>query len=56
MANRWLLKTEPSAYSFQHLKNDKKTVWDGVKNNRERDLGRGGVGVVEADALKRGAA
>ncbi|MGH7774306.1 MAG: EVE domain-containing protein [Candidatus Binatia bacterium] len=33
MANRWLLKTEPSAYSFQQLENDKKTVWDGVKNN-----------------------
>lgn len=33
MANRWLFKTEPSAYSFQQLQNDKKTVWDGVKNN-----------------------
>src|SRR5919108_2451997 len=33
MANRWLFKTEPSAYSFQQLQKDKKTVWDGVKNN-----------------------
>jgi predicted RNA-binding protein with PUA-like domain len=33
MANRWLFKTEPSAYSFQQLEKDKKTVWDGVKNN-----------------------
>jgi predicted RNA-binding protein with PUA-like domain len=33
MANRWLFKTEPSAYSFQQLQRDKKTVWDGVKNN-----------------------
>jgi predicted RNA-binding protein with PUA-like domain len=33
MANRWLFKTEPSAYSFQQLHNDRKTVWDGVKNN-----------------------
>jgi len=33
MANRWLLKTEPSAYSFQQLQKDKKTAWDGVKNN-----------------------
>lgn len=33
MANRWLFKTEPSAYSFQRLQQDKKTVWDGVKNN-----------------------
>jgi len=33
MANRWLFKTEPSAYSFQQLQRDKRTVWDGVKNN-----------------------
>lgn len=29
----WLLKTEPSTYSYQNLVNDKKTVWDGVSNN-----------------------
>ncbi len=33
MANRWLFKTEPTAYSFQQLVKDKRTVWDGVKNN-----------------------
>ena len=33
MPNRWLFKTEPSAYSFQQLQKDKRTVWDGVKNN-----------------------
>lgn len=33
MANRWLFKTEPGAYSFQQLQKDKRTVWDGVKNN-----------------------
>ncbi|HWO41930.1 MAG TPA: EVE domain-containing protein [Candidatus Eisenbacteria bacterium] len=33
MPNRWLFKTEPSAYSFQQLQKDEKTVWDGVKNN-----------------------
>jgi predicted RNA-binding protein with PUA-like domain len=33
MANRWLFKTEPSAYSFQRLQKDRRTVWDGVKNN-----------------------
>ncbi|MBL8768591.1 MAG: EVE domain-containing protein [Planctomycetes bacterium] len=32
MAN-WLLKTEPSVYSFDALVRDKKTVWDGVANN-----------------------
>ena len=33
MANRWLFKTEPSVYSYQQLEKDKKTTWDGVKNN-----------------------
>ena len=32
MAGRWLLKTEPSAYSFADLQRDQRTVWDGVKN------------------------
>ena len=29
----WLLKTEPSAYSYSDLERDKQTVWDGVNNN-----------------------
>jgi predicted RNA-binding protein with PUA-like domain len=33
VANRWLFKTEPSAYSFQQLQKDQRTVWEGVKNN-----------------------
>ncbi len=32
MAGRWLLKTEPSTYSFAQLQRDRRTVWDGVKN------------------------
>jgi predicted RNA-binding protein with PUA-like domain len=32
MSNYWLLKTEPSAYSFADLECDGKTVWDGVTN------------------------
>jgi predicted RNA-binding protein with PUA-like domain len=32
MAGRWLLKTEPSAYSWQQLERDERTTWDGVKN------------------------
>ena len=32
MAHGWLLKTEPSTYSFADLQRDKRTVWDGVKN------------------------
>ena len=29
----WLLKTEPSVYSYANLERDKKTTWDGVTNN-----------------------
>ena len=28
----WILKTEPSTYSFADLQRDKTAVWDGVKN------------------------
>lgn len=30
--NYWLLKTEPSVYSYDDLVRDKKTVWDGVRH------------------------
>jgi predicted RNA-binding protein with PUA-like domain len=33
MANRWLLKTDPTDYTYDHLERDKKAVWDGVANN-----------------------
>ncbi len=29
----WLLKTEPSTYSFEDLEREKETRWDGVRNN-----------------------
>src|SRR5580700_2556702 len=32
MAGDYLLKTEPSEYSFENLQRDKITVWDGVAN------------------------
>ncbi|MEP6595611.1 MAG: EVE domain-containing protein [Ginsengibacter sp.] len=28
----WLVKSEPSAYSWDQLVKDKKTTWDGVRN------------------------
>lgn len=28
----WILKTEPSTYSYADLEREGKTVWDGVKN------------------------
>jgi len=33
MPNYWLLKTEPSVYSFDNLQKDGKTIWDGVSSN-----------------------
>jgi predicted RNA-binding protein with PUA-like domain len=32
MPNHYLLKTEPTEYSFADLQKDKKTAWDGVSN------------------------
>jgi predicted RNA-binding protein with PUA-like domain len=32
MSSYYLLKTEPSEYSFADLQRDKETVWDGVHN------------------------
>ncbi len=32
MSSNYLLKTEPSEYSFADLQRDKVTVWDGVSN------------------------
>jgi predicted RNA-binding protein with PUA-like domain len=32
MPGRWILKTEPSAYSFARLRAEGRAVWDGVTN------------------------
>jgi predicted RNA-binding protein with PUA-like domain len=32
MPNHWLLKTEPSTYSYDDLEREKTAVWDGVSN------------------------
>ena len=32
MSNHWLLKTEPSIYSYDDLEREGKAVWDGVTN------------------------
>jgi predicted RNA-binding protein with PUA-like domain len=29
----WLVKSEPSVYSYEDLVRDKQTVWDGVRNS-----------------------
>lgn len=32
MANYWILKTEPTTYSFDQLERERTAVWDGVAN------------------------
>jgi predicted RNA-binding protein with PUA-like domain len=45
MKNYWLIKSEPSEYSWQQLKTDSKTDWTGVRNytarNNLRDMKQG---------------
>ncbi len=36
--NYWLLKTEPTSYSIDDLKEDKKTSWGGVRNYQARNF------------------
>ncbi|MBL7932268.1 MAG: EVE domain-containing protein [Bacteroidia bacterium] len=35
--NYWLIKSEPSAYSWEQFKKDKKTDWTGVRNYAARN-------------------
>ncbi len=35
--NHWLVKSEPSAYSWQQLEKDGKTLWEGVRNYQARN-------------------
>lgn len=35
--NYWLIKTEPSTFSWDDLIRDKKAVWDGVRNYQARN-------------------
>jgi predicted RNA-binding protein with PUA-like domain len=43
--NYWLMKTEPSTYSWDDLVKDKKTIWDGVRNYAAR---------IHLKAMKKG--
>jgi len=42
MAAKWLAKSEPSVYSIDDLKRDKKTLWTGVRNFQARNFLRDG--------------
>src|SRR5947199_10666669 len=33
MSSYWIVKTEPSTYSYDELERQKTAVWDGVKNS-----------------------
>ncbi len=35
--NYWLVKSEPGTYSWDDLRHDKKTRWDGVRNFQARN-------------------
>ncbi|MEO6000363.1 MAG: EVE domain-containing protein [Chitinophagaceae bacterium] len=43
--NYWLIKSEPSAYSWEQFTTDKMTSWDGIRNyaarNNLRDMRKG---------------
>ncbi len=43
--NYWLVKSEPSTYSWEQFEKDGKTIWDGVRNyaarNNLRDMKKG---------------
>lgn len=41
----WLVKSEPSAYSWEQLEKDKQTVWSGVRNYAAR---------IQLRAMKKG--
>lgn len=34
----WLMKSEPTTYSIDHLKKEKKTSWEGVRNYQARNF------------------
>jgi predicted RNA-binding protein with PUA-like domain len=37
MARHWLVKSEPSAYSWEDLRKEKHTAWTGVRNFQARN-------------------
>ena len=41
----WLMKSEPSCYSIDDMKRDKRTAWDGVRNYQARNFMRDDMSV-----------
>ena len=46
----WLLKTEPTVYSYEDLERDRQTMWDGVTNNQAlqniRKMEKGDIAII----------
>lgn len=40
MKQYWLMKSEPESYGIEHLKRDKRTAWNGVRNFQARNYMR----------------
>lgn len=38
MPNHWLFKSEPGSYSIDHLEQDGRTFWNGIRNYQARNL------------------
>ncbi len=36
----WLMKSEPNVYGIEHLKEEKTTLWDGIRNYQARNFMR----------------
>ena len=41
----WLMKSEPTSYSIDDLKRDRRTHWDGVRNYQARNMLRDEIAV-----------
>jgi predicted RNA-binding protein with PUA-like domain len=47
-ANHWLFKSEPNAYSFNDLIEDRVAEWDGVRNYQARNMLRDDIKVGDS--------
>ena len=56
----WLFKTEPSAYSFDRLREDRTTAWTGVRNfqarNNMMEMRKGDLGLFYHSSIAEQAA
>ena len=39
-ASYWLMKSEPNVYGIEHLKSERTTLWDGIRNYQARNFMR----------------